>query len=332
MEKSFQKASKYKNCQNLLDEYRIKKIKHKGKLLSFDVEKGETDLNVSEKDITIYNPTKPIINNGTRYLLARVEPKNSEKSKVVFFEKKKKKWQVLNHPIFDLQDPFYVKNIHGWQILGGVKIYEQDSEILDYQTVFYRYKKCATELIDKKGVLLKPFAVGPRKMKDIRLIELKNGKIGVFTRPQGGKAGLGKIAYVEINSIDELGEMIPKAKIIENQFGDNEWGGVNELHLLNNGKIGVLGHIACHEGGVKHYYAISFVFDPQSQTASDIEIIVTADQFPKVKSKKPDLGKIIFSGGLERQNDGTADLYVGIGDTKAGQIEIADPFLKYEYA
>jgi hypothetical protein len=124
--------------------------------------------------------------------------------------------------------------------------------------------------------------------------------------------------------------LIPKARILQNQFHENEWGGVNELHLLKNGKIGVLGHIAHWDGEVRHYYAMAFAFDPETHHASHLEILTTADEFPVVKPKKGDLGKIIFSGGLFRNDNGMATLYVGIGDTKAGRVEIKDPFLRFE--
>jgi len=313
-----------KKCDELLSEYRAAGKKQKGKLLSFDIK------NYFGSDVTVYNPTKPISDKSGRFLLARVEPRASEKSKVVFFKEQDKKWKISNHPIFDLQDPFYVQNIQGWQIFGGVKTYEKENGRVDFQTVFYKYKKCSTELVRKDGILSVPFAKSPIGMKDIRLIELLSGKIAVFTRPMGGEAGLGKIAYIEIDSLSDLQKAIPKAKIIDNLFCENEWGGANDLYLLRNGKIGVLGHIAQFKGKIKNYYAVSFVFDPKTKNVSGVNILTTVNDFPRVKSKRKDLAKIIFSGGMERNADGTASLYVGIGDMNAGQIKITDPFLNFE--
>lgn len=339
MKNSFRNISDLKTCTQLLGEYRDKKSdseKPEGELLCFDLDKEHIsclDRDFVDKDVTIYNPTKPILHYGKRYLLGRVERKDSEEnSKILFFVEDSGVWKaVKNSPVFDMQDPFIVKNIQSNIVLGGVRIYDDGSNELGYETVFYKYSEHASELIkNENGALVKPFATGPKKMKDIRLIELKNGNIGVFTRPQGGEAGLGKIAYIEITSLNELEKLIPKARIIKNQFHEDEWGGANELHLLKNGKIGVLGHIAHYEGDIRHYYAMSFVFDPVDHLASEMEILTTADEFPEVKSKKSELGKVIFSGGLDRKKDGTASLYVGIGDTNAGQIQIPDPFLKYE--
>lgn len=310
--------TKNDNLAKLLAEFEEKSRKRKGRLLSFDIDG-------LGKNMTVYNPTKPILGRKGKFLLARVEPKDSERSKIMFFKEAEESWEIFDHPIFELQDPFYVKNIHGWQILGGVEV----DENLQYRTLFYRYKRCATELF-KNGKFNKPFAVGPIGMKDIRLIELKNKKIAVFTRPQGGEAGLGKIGYVEINNLDELENAIFRAEILEGQFHTDEWGGANELHLLSNGKIGVLGHIAQYVGDVRHYYAMSFVFDTATKAVSPMQILATADCFPEVESKKPELGNIVFSGGINRKKDGFAELFVGLGDTQIGQIDIPDPFVEYE--
>lgn len=321
--KPIQNLGKLKTCLELLEEYRgrTEKAISKGELLSFSVEKDD-------KEMTVYNITKPIIKNGKRYLLGRVEPIDCEYSSVMFFVEENGEWKILDHPVFDLQDPFYVENVQGWQVLGGVQVFCEDNN-LNYRTVFYKYRNCATELV-KNGKLSEPFASGPMRMKDIRLVELKDGKIGLFTRPQGSEAGLGKIAYITINSLDELEQKILDAKIIENQFSEQEWGGANELHLLDNGNIGIVGHIAHFEEGVRHYYSMYFVFDPINEQATPIEIISTADEFPCVTPKRSELGKILFSGGLERLQDGKAVLYAGIGDTQAGFVHITDPFLKYE--
>ncbi|OQA03305.1 MAG: hypothetical protein BWY68_00773 [bacterium ADurb.Bin400] len=285
-------------------------------------------------EITVYNPTKPIIEDGKQYLLGRVEPRGSELSRVMLFEETGGVWKpVKNGPVFRLQDPFHVPNVQGYHVFGGVHV-EKDPQFagsLKWKTVFYRYRRSITELKNDPS----PFAESPYGMKDIRLIELDNGRIAVFTRPQGGEAGRGKVAYIEIASLDDLQEAIPRAEIIPGQFYEDEWGGVNELHLLSNGKIGVLGHIAYEEEAspgvrVRHYFAMAFMFDPRTKQASPIKLLTTADDFPYLVPKKPELGKVIFSGGLIRMEDGTAILYVGVGDVAAGRARISDPFLEYE--
>lgn len=336
MKNYFLKRKTTRSCNELLGEYRFGvNSRQKGKLLCFSLgDQGKFCLNNNfpEGEITIYNPTKPYYRHGKKYIVGRVEPRDSEKSKVMFFEKRGDTWQVVEgSPVFDLQDPFIVENVQGWNILGGVKVKFFDNGEVKFRTVFYKYRNCIRgDLINKDGSIKKPFAVGPKQMKDIRLLELKNGRIGVFTRPSGGEFGGGKIGFIEIESLDKLEEAILKAEIIENQFSDNEWGGANELHLLSNGKIGVLGHIAHFEGEKRHYYAMSFVYDPVMHLASQIRILTTADQFPSVESKNSNLGKIIFSGGLIRKRDGTASLYTGVGDVRVGKINIPDPFIQFE--
>ena len=117
----------------------------------------------------------------------------------------------------------------------------------------------------------------------------------------------------------------------ENQFDPEEWGGVNELHPLQNGRIGVIGHIGYKdEQANKHYYAMSFVYDPEAHHASPIEIIATRKNFPSGDAKIPEFADIISPGGLVRHGDGTATLYASLSDAEDGSIPIPDPFTKIE--
>ena len=91
-----------------------------------------------------------------------------------------------NAPTFTLQDPF-VTRIHGELIFGGVEIYPHPTipGALGWRTNFYRGANIRE---------LKQFTSGPNGMKDIRLVEMADGQIGVFTRPQG-EWGRGKLTY-----------------------------------------------------------------------------------------------------------------------------------------
>lgn len=133
-------------------------------------------------------------------------------------------------------------------------------------------------------------------------------------------------------SLDDLNAAaIDGASLLTEQFFPEEWGGVNEAHRLSNGLIGVLGHIACYdEAQNKHYYPIAFAFDPDTRTASAMEILAVRDDFPPGAAKLPSLVDVLFSGGLVRRPDGTAVLYVGVSDAEAHRMVIPDPFLKYE--
>ena len=134
---------------------------------------------------------------------------------------------------------------------------------------------------------LKKFVSGPIGMKDIRLLELSDQSIGLFTRPQGEKGGRGKIGYTTIHSLDELtAEVIDDAPLIQPHFLDEEWGGVNEAFINEQGQIMVLGHIASFDSmGDRHYYPITCEYKQSSNKLIDMKIIATRSDFPKVTQK-----------------------------------------------
>jgi len=277
---------------------------------------------VKSEEIDVYNGTPPfeidVDGKKRKIMVMRVEPRGNEfDSKVYFFEQLNEldefTWNKIDDaPVFNMQDPF-VTTMGGEIIIGGVEVSPillDDNEDATYRTIFYKGKSLDT---------LEKFAVGPEKMKDIRITELENGHIGVFTRPQDGIYGPGQIAYIELDGLVDLNPgNISKAKVIENQFISTEWGGANQLHLREDGKIGVIGHIACFDEEFnKIYYAVSFIFDPKTQIASPLKIIATRDNFPEGESKKPNLKKVIFPGGIHKNF-----LYAGLGDAGSGRIPI----------
>jgi hypothetical protein len=178
---------------------------------------------------------------------------------------------------------------------------------------------------------LKLFLEGPEKMKDIRLVELADGQIGVLTRPQGVKGGRGKIGFLAVPSLTAItAEAIQEAPLFEGQCRDDEWVGANEAHRLQNGMIGVLGHIAYFDAKEhRHYYAMVFCIDPRTGRATSPEIIASRSDFPDGPAKRPDLVDVMFSGGLVRHGNGTATLYAGLSDAEAGRVLLPDPFSKY---
>ena len=103
-----------------------------------------------------------------------------------------------------MQDPF-VCFIGKLLVFGGVEVKEEKDGKLSYKTVFYKGKDIFS---------LERFTEGPKYMKDIRLVDLKE-KIGVFTRPVGKEFLRGKIGFTIINNLSELTEEnILKAKFI----------------------------------------------------------------------------------------------------------------------
>ena len=275
----------------------------------------------------VYNISQPFDIGGKTVIAGRVEKREEwAKSNVVFFEKGKDSWEyVENSPVLPLEDAF-ATNFGDEVVMGGVEVYtinnEYDSKDIGYRTVFYRGRNLNN---------LERFAHGPEKMKDIRLVPLKDGGIGVLTRPQGGNFGKGMIGSVQIQSLDELNkEKIMEAEIMEGLFKEDEWGGANELHILKDGRIGVLGHIAYQdESHYKHYYAMTFIYNPKTHEATPIRILATREDFPKGEYKMPELKDVVFPGGLVRHNNGYATLYAGLSDAQAGIVTLPDPFKNF---
>lgn len=273
----------------------------------------------------VYNITAPFADEGETIIAGRVEGRHSEDSSVMFFIKKNETWlPKAGAPVFALQDPFVVR-IKGELIFGGVQTYPHPyiPGALGYKTIFYRGSNINN---------LKKFSEGPDMMKDIRIVGLPDGNLGIFTRPQGVIGGRGKIGFVKIKTLDELNvDAINSARIIENLFIDEEWGGCNELHILKNGLAGVLGHIAYFDGiNNRHYYPVAFAFDLVREKAYGLKIIAKRDELLPGEAKRADLTDVLFSGGIVRFQDGKAELYVGVSDAEAQKVIIDDPFLEYE--
>ena len=301
-----------KSCQDHLDQYhqKLKKPRNPEKI-NF----------IKKSNVDIYNITAPFMDSGKRIIAGRVEPRDTEDSLVQFFTEKNGVWvEVEGSPVFKLQDPFFTR-INGQLIFGGVEIFSYPSkpDMLNWRTVFYK----GVNLSD-----LKCFLRGPDGMKDIRLVQLKDGSIGVFTRPQGKKGGRGKIGFMRIDSLEDLTpKMIEDAPLLENLFLDEEWGGVNECHLLKSGYVGVLGHIACFDRiGHRHYYPMTFIFNPETKEVFEFSLLATREDFLPGMAKRPDLVDVVFSGGLIRNPDGSAEFYAGISDCEAQKITVDDPF------
>lgn len=274
----------------------------------------------------VYNITAPFEAGGVTVIAGRVESRDSEQSELMFFVEREGRYTPLEGaPVLRLQDPFHTR-IGGELVIGGVEVFPhpEDAEKLGWRTVIYKGPRLEE---------LQPLFHGPDGMKDLRLVELADGSIGVFTRPQGAKGGRGKIGFFRLSSLDELTvESVEAAPLLPGQFTDEEWGGANEIHRLSGGLLGVLGHIACYdERGDRHYYPMAFAFDPHSGTASDIELIAIREQFLPGPAKRADLQNVVFSGGLVRLQDGRAVLYAGIGDAEAQSVQINDPFARFEF-
>lgn len=314
-----------KHYSELVQEF-LEKPQPQGKRLEFQ---GE---DLEGKDV--YNPTAPIRYQGKRFLAARVESRISElDSKIMFFEENgKDNWrQIEGSPVLKLQDPSIttIEAENGRElILAGVEVTRGEDGGIDYKTVFYRDYGQGLNTLEK-------FAEGPNKMKDIRPVQMQDGRMCVFTRPQGEFNGVnygsGKICYSIINDINQLNnpESYKKTELIDGLFAEGEWGGVNAAYALPNGNVGIICHISSFdENKNKYYAAASFCINPVTgEITMPLKIIATAENAPECLSKFENLKSEVFPGGIEETEDGTVDAYCGKLDTTSTIIPLYEhPF------
>ncbi|WP_448664759.1 DUF1861 family protein [Sphingomonas sp. CJ20] len=268
----------------------------------------------------VYNITAPFRSAGRTVIAGRVERRDSEDSFAIFFEERDGAWHPIEGaPHLRLQDPF-VTHVAGELVFGGVAISHALSG-LTWRTTFYR----GPDIFN-----LREFFSGPLGMKDIRLRELADGRVGIFTRPRGLVGERGMIGYTEVDTLDAITlDAIEYAPLLEDMFHPQDWGGVNEAHLLPNGEIGVIGHAAYFENddhyAERRYYAIAFVFDPVTRRWRDYRVIAARNQFAPGPAKRPDLVDVVFSSGIVREGPVTR-FYAGVSDAEAQWLEIPDPF------
>ncbi|MGN0314832.1 MAG: DUF1861 family protein [Fusicatenibacter sp.] len=278
----------------------------------------------------VYNCSIPFTWEGKEYLYGRVEKRNEwARSMVRLFEKDGKDSYTLvkDHMMYQLEDP-YISIIHGEMILGGTHVRKRAGKIDTVFGYFYRGK----DLND-----LVYFTTGPEGMKDIRLVELSDGRIGVFSRPRNEEIektyGSGSmIGFAVINTLEELtDDVVLNAKPIEGIFDKGEWGGCNQAYLLENGTIGIIGHQSytqTQESGedLAVYMNVSMEFNPETFKVTNSKVIGTRSCYPDGPAKIPSLVDCTFTSGIITRKDGKADLYGGLGDVGEGRITIDYPF------
>ena len=289
-------------------------------------------------DKAVYNPSAPFtIGSGAsarEIIAARVESTHLETdSEVVFFEKVGATW--LPAPgLFrglHLQDPC-VTVIDGKLIVGGVRVFEKPKLAdgrdggLGWETVFYRSHDGLHSFESDQTGKPVPILTGPLGMKDIRLKQLRDGRIAVFTRPQGdlalglGAAGThGSVGFTVVSNLRRVtADVIAKAPLIEAQFPADQWWGVNEAHQLADGTLAVFGHAAMRfpappgGGDPRGYYALEFRLNTETRRVTDMKMLAERKDFAPGPSKRPELANIIFTGGIRH-----GVLYVGAGDQEA---------------
>lgn len=284
-------------------------------------------------DPVVTNPSIPFVSGGETVLAVRVDPNRElPASRIVFCRREVDgAWRpVPNAPELPLEDPF-VTSVGGRIVLGGVRVIFEAGRVSSWVTDFHRGADIRR---------LERFATGPSHMKDIRLVELADGRVGVFSRPQGQKVidrygCIAKIGFTVVDSLEALtAEAIESAPFLEGTFLPEEWGGANQAYLLPNGLVGVIGHKAWgeHVGGVHviHYYSMAFAVDPRSRRFTQTKVIAARECFADGPSASPRTRDVTFTAGIVRLPGGKAELWTGLSDRRIGRIVIDDPLLEYE--
>lgn len=271
-----------------------------------------------------YNITHPFEDRGNVVLGVRVEPRDDEQSTARFFDSNDNDvWTLSSRETYRLQDPF-VSQVAGELIFGGVQI-ELDPDPAPgqgkwrYRTILHRGR----DLED-----LAPFVSGPWGMKDIRLVGLPGGRVGVFTRPQGGSAGRGQIGFTVADSLESISTAsMAAAPTITDMFIAEEWGGVNDAIALDDSRIGVLGHIArFDDAGDRHYYPMAFEFNAGDMAWTTPVLLFERSDLGPGESKRLDLIDVVFPGGMVRDGDDTLEIFCGAGDAEAYRVVVPNPF------
>lgn len=278
----------------------------------------------------VYNCSIPFEMNGETLMYGRVEKRNEWATSWVrlFRRTGPDEWTAVpDAMIYQLEDP-YIQFLNGELVMGGTHVLKEAGKIKNLYGYFYR---------GASPEELRYFTTGPDMMKDIRLVPLRDGRIGVFSRPRGKqveeKYGSGSvIGFAVIRDLSELtADVIANAPVIGNLFGFGEWGGCNQCYLLKDGRIGVIGH-KCYQdtrsdgGKLAVYMNVAFIFDPETHQATEPVIIATRGSYPDAPAKLPELVDCAFTSGIVLRPDGKADLYSGIGDTHEGRVTIDNPF------
>jgi len=278
----------------------------------------------------VYNPSIPFTWNGNIYIFGRVERRSEWARSVVRLFKQcgRDEWRLSpDSMVYQLEDPF-IAFIHGEILFGGVHVRCKCGELDTYYCYFYR----GTDLHN-----LRYFTTGPNYMKDIRLVELADGRIGVFSRPRNAdimrRYGCEtQVGFTIIDNLDQLtDEVIEKAPYVPGFFGPGEWGGCNQAYLLESGMIGMIGH-KCYDTAdgdrpkIQTYLNMAFVFDPSKAELLESRIIGTRSCYPAGAAKRSWLIDCAFTSGMTMRADGKIDLYSGLGDAEAGRIAVPYPF------
>ena len=283
------------------------------------------------KHLSVYNATPPlwlrVKGKMCRVSVGRVEHLDDwAHSRIMFFERKTATEYVLidNAPVFYGEDPS-VTTVGDEIVLFSVNVaaIAKDRYLL------------RTEIRRADDVMRLWECWRSIPGKDNQITPIDDGlRISVMVRPQGGEAGRGKMAYIELDSLDELCEdNLRRARIIELHNTDDTWVGPNELHdLKKKDQIGILAHGAFENDAAtakaKTYFIFFAWLDRKRLQIVDIEPLALREDFPISSSKVPALCNVAFGTGLMIPAELAreyVELYAGIGDLGQAFAVIDNP-------
>ena len=282
--------------------------------------------------LSVYNATPPLwLKVGgkvCRVSVGRVEhPSDWAHSRIMFFENRTAtEYHLIDGaPVFYGEDPA-VTTIGDEIVLTSVHVaaVRKDDHLLE------------TEIRRGNDVMQLWECRQRIPGKDNRFTPLDHGsRIGVMTRPQNKITDRGKMAYVELDNVDDVCEdSLRTAHIIEFPMANNTWVGGNELHNLEKkGQIGILAHGAFFDDsyaphGSKTYFIFFAWLDRKTLQIVDLEPLAFREDFPSSDSKTSALCNVAFGTGLVVPTGLTREcpeLYAGIGDLTQAFVPIRNP-------
>lgn len=274
--------------------------------------------------LDVYNCSVPFSYKGRVHLFGRIEKREEWANSHVrlFVQTGKDEFTLVPGSMtWALEDPFIAK-IKGELIFGGTRVRKVKNTVTMYYSDFFRGTP--------EDLLY--FTTGPNNMKDIRLVELKDGRIGVFSRPKTDTFSF--IGFTTINRVEELtSKIVDKAEPL-NVLHTGAWGGINQAYLLTSGMVGCIAHYSYNARNEKGltlavYVNYAFVLNPDTRETYLERIIGTRGCYPPCPDKAAKLEDCAFASGIVMRSDGKCDLYTGLGDTCQGRITIDYPFEGY---
>jgi hypothetical protein len=275
-----------------------------------------------------YNPAVIQTPTGETIIAARIEDVNSYwlnptlyDPHITFFNRRGDCLEpIVDAPIFyQYEDPFvtWITENNMRQILFGAVKLDFSSSIPTIATYFFLAPNIF-ELNESKPVAI------IKGMKDIRVCQIEDGQLAVFTRPTEGIAFPGRIGFTRINKIEQLEVAALNAPLLRFDISQEIKMGANEACLINDTI-----HVMCHQATTDsvnnyHYAVYEFNIHPTNPFGGCVRLreVATRNDFPKINglSKGNIYQDVIFPGGTGGSSH--SDLYVGVEDSAIGVISI----------